>query len=112
MMNFLASALSHTLRGENILLIVLGVCTILIFALMFFRRDKLNCADLVTGPDGKLSVEAIGQLCGLMVAVWTPVYMAVKEHLDPVVLGVCLGYLGSVHAFTKYMQMKNGGGQS
>ena len=110
MWNYTLQVLSNTvLRGHNLLLIILALFFIMLFALMAFNRDKLRCVDLVTDNSGKLSLEAIGQLCGVLVAMWSPVYTATQGHIDASVLAISLGYLGAIHSYSKYLQSKNGG---
>jgi len=101
--NFLHSWLSHPL------LAVVSMTFLWVASILVIARKQLHCSDLLVGPDGKLSVEAIGQLFGIFVAVWSPVHSALSDHLDPMVLSVALAYLGGIHAYQKWINSRNGG---
>jgi len=91
----------------NALSVVVSVAFCLLLFVMFAHRDKLDCIDLITSPDGRLSRTAIGQVAGTLVAIWTPVYLSVKGNVDSVTLGICLAYLGGVEAYAKYLRWKS-----
>jgi hypothetical protein len=93
---------------ENILAIVLALSFIMLFVLMWTRRKTLDCTDLITSPNGRMSRSAIGQCGGIVVAIWAPVFTTLQGQLDSTVLGVCLTYLGGVGMFTTYMRAKLG----
>lgn len=101
------SLLGMVLNAQlNVLSIVVSIAFALLLAVMFTHRDRLNCIDLITSPDGRLSRTAIGQVAGTLVAIWTPVYLSVKDNVDSVTLGICLAYLGGVEAYAKYLRWK------
>lgn len=96
----------------NALSVVVTIAFCLLLFVMWTHRDRLDCVDLITSPDGRLSRTAIGQVSGTLVAIWTPVYMSAKGTLDPVVLGLCLAYLGGVEAYAKYLRWKSDQGKA
>jgi len=64
--------------------------------------------DLVCAPNGKLSIEQIGQTLGVGVAVWSSVHPLLHGNLDPAILSISLAYLGSVHAYSRWLNSRNG----
>lgn len=90
----------------NALSVVVTVVFMMLFFMMWSRRGSIDCIDLITSPDGRISRTAIGQLCGIIVAIWSPVYMSVTGNLDSTVLAVCLAYLGLVEGYAKYLRFK------
>ena len=91
---------------ENILVLVMMIAFIMLFALMWTRRKTLDCTDLITAPNGRMSRSAIGQCGGIVVAIWAPVFTTYQGQLDSGVLAVSLTYLGGVGMFTTYMRSK------
>lgn len=91
---------------ENIMVIVMLIAFTALFSLMWARRDRLDCTDLITAPNGRMSRTAIGQCGGIVVAIWAPVFTTYQGSLDSGVLAVSLTYLGAVGAFTTYMRSK------
>lgn len=91
----------------NALSVVITIAFCLLLFVMWTHRGRIDCVDLITSPDGRLSRTAIGQVAGTLVAIWTPVYLSVTEKLDPMMLGICLAYLGGVEAYAKYLRWKS-----
>ena len=91
---------------ENIMVMVMLIAFIGLFSLMWARRKTLDCTDLITAPNGRMSRTAIGQCGGIVVAIWAPVFTTYQGHLDSGVLAVSLTYLGAVGAFTTYMRSR------
>ena len=99
----------------NLLSVVVGGVFGLLLAIMWSRRGQIDCLDLITSPDGRLSRTAIGQTFGILVAIWAPVYTTISGKLEPEVLAIALAYLGLVEGYAKYLRAKfgpssNGGG--
>lgn len=91
----------------NMLSMVVMAVFLLVFFVLFVHRGKVNCLDLLTSPDGRLSRTAIGQTLGVVVAVWAPVYTTIDGKLDATVMGISLAYLGGVEAYAKYLRWKS-----
>lgn len=96
----------------NALSVVVTAAFMMLFFMMWTRRGSIDCLDLITSPDGRISRTAIGQLSGILVAIWSPVYMSVNGNLDSTVLAVCLAYLGLVEGYAKYLRFKQDGNAS
>ena len=96
------------------LALMLGCMTALVWWMMWHNREKVSCLDLITSPakdgkeHGRLSRTAIGQVLGIIVAAWAPVYTTMHGTLDVTVLGVCLSYLGLVEGYSKWLRYKYG----
>lgn len=90
----------------NMMAFVVTSAFVLLLIAIFSKRGTLHCTDLITSPDGRLSRTAIGQTLGILVAVWAPAYTTVQDKLDPMVLGISLGYLGLVEGYAKYLRWK------
>lgn len=86
-------------------LMLVGAFALLLTAL-FAKRRSLHCTDLITSREGKLDLHKIGQLFGILIAVWAPVYTTIDGKLDPTVFGIALFYLASIEAFAKWMRIK------
>lgn len=91
----------------NLLALVAGIGFALLFAALWRRRRSIDCMDLITSPDGKLSRTAIGQSFGILVAVWAPIYTTLQGKLDGTVFATSLAYLGLVEGYAKYLRYKN-----
>lgn len=103
MIDFLASVIQRT----PLLVYVMAAVFAGLAIIVLIQRRRLSCADLITSPDGRLSRTAIGQTCGIVVATWAPAYTAIEGKLDSTVLLVCLGYLGGVEGYAKYLRWKD-----
>lgn len=92
----------------NLLTVIVGGMFGLLLAILWSRRGQLDCVDLITSPDGRLSRTAIGQTLGIIVAIWAPVYTTVVGKLEPEVLAISLAYLGLVEGYAKYLRARHG----
>lgn len=91
----------------NVLSVVITLFFVALFSMLWSQRGKLRCTDLITGRDGMLSRTAIGQTCGILIAVWTPVYsVTYKGTVEADVLALCLTYLAVVEGYAKYLRWK------
>lgn len=91
----------------NLLGLMLAMAFALVLWAIFSKRTVLHCTDLITSRDGKLDLHKIGQLFGILIAVWAPVYTTIDGKLDPTVYGLSLLYLASIEAFAKWMRIKS-----
>src|SRR5690348_1742835 len=96
------------LMQPNLLSVVVGGVFGLLLAIMWSRRGQIDCLDLITSPDGRLSRTAIGQTFGILVAIWAPVYTTMQGKLEPEILGISLAFLGLVEGYAKYLRAKHG----
>jgi hypothetical protein len=102
----------------NLMTLVIAGLFGLLLAVMWTRRGSLDCVDIITSPDGRLSRTAIGQTFGIVVAIWSPVYTTLDGKLQAEVLAISLAYLGFVEGYAKYLRFKqdmagkSGGGAS
>ena len=90
----------------NLLTVIVGGMFGLLLAILWSRRGTLDCVDLITSPDGRLSRTAIGQTLGIIVAIWAPVYTTVVGKIEAEVLAISLAYLGLVEGYAKYLRAK------
>lgn len=102
----LMDSLSH-MQVNLLTVIVAGVFGLLLAAL-WSRRGQVDCIDLITSPDGRLSRTAIGQSFGILVAIWAPVWTTLDGKLQPEVLFISLSYLGLVEGYAKWLRARYG----
>lgn len=99
------------LAAPNLLSTVMGMAFMLLFIMLWTNRKELNCTDLICAYDGKgekrLSATRIGQVLGILVAVWAPVWTTLDGKLEPEILLTSLAYLGAVEGFSKYLKWKS-----
>lgn len=100
-------------RLLNVVVFAYALLAIWVAFILVKNRGRIDCADLVTNRQGKLSRVALAQLSGVVVASWIPIHMASaqNEKLDYAVLAVCLAYLAAVEGFSKWLAHKEKGGQ-
>jgi len=90
----------------NLLTLVIAGGFCLLLAVMWSRRGTVDCLDLITSPDGRLSRTSIGQTFGIIVAIWAPVYTTLDGKLQAEVLAISLAYLGIVEGYSKYLRWR------
>jgi hypothetical protein len=95
----------------NLMSFIVGGVFVLLFVMLWSNRHSLDCTDLITNKDGKLSRTAIGQTFGIIVAIWAPVYTTMEGKLEAEVLAISLAYLGLVEGYSKYLRWKSDQGQ-
>lgn len=95
------------LLQPNLMSFIVGGVFVLLFAMLWSNRNHLDCTDLITSKDGRLSRTAIGQTFGIIVAIWAPVYTTMEGKLEAEVLMISLAYLGLVEGYSKYLRWKS-----
>lgn len=105
--------LGALLNAQNMLTVVIAIGFLLLTGAMYIgaKRNSVNCMDLITNRDGKLDVASIGQVFGVLLAIWAPVYTSLKGSLDLAVFTIALTYLGAVKGFSIAMKVKQDGQQ-
>ena len=95
---------------SNLALLVVTFASFMLAAAMWAHKGRgvARCADLITAPNGRYSVDAIGKMFGVLIAVWAPVITTLHDKLDPTIYGLSLAYLGGVAAYSTYLRSKSG----
>ena len=99
-------AVSSTISGTNVMVAALATMFTLLALGLFAKRKSIDCMDLFTDRGGKLSRTAVGQVMGVIIAAWAPVYTTLHGKLEVEVLMVSLAYLGLVEGYAKWLRYK------